>query len=470
MVVGDDETKVRAERARAIGLFRYQLIREAADAVHSSKERGKMVRELAAVEHIDPFGRRLRISRQTIDRWIRDWRAGGFDALVPNARQCTPRTPAEVLELAVALRRENPDRTAAAIRRILRTQLGWAPDERTLQRNFARLGLATAATPTTTTVFGPFEAEHPNDLWTGDVLHGIAIAHRKTYLFAFLDDHSRLLPGYRWGHAEDTVRLAVALRPALASRGVPAAVYVDNGSPYVDRWLLRACAKLGIRLVHSTPGRPEGRGKIERFFRTVREQFLVEITGEADVIGRHHVADLAELTRLFAAWVETVYHRTVHSETGQTPLQRWSAGGPVALPAPEALTEAFLWEEHRRVTKTATVSLHGNSYEVDPSLVGRKVELVFDPFDLTRIQVRLAGVPMGLASAHHIGRHCHPKAKPETPTAPPYPTGIDYAQLIETAHAAELARGVNYAALTNTTTSQIPGQLDLLTGQECEPK
>ena len=174
----DDEAKVRAERARAIGLFRYQLIREAADAAHSTKERGKMVRELASREHTDPFGRRVRISRQTIDRWIRDWRAGGFDALVPNARQCTPRTPEEVLELAVALRRENPQRTAAAIRRILRTQLGWAPDERTLQRNFHRLGL-TGATTGSAPVFGRFEAEHPNALWTGDALHGLAIAGRK---------------------------------------------------------------------------------------------------------------------------------------------------------------------------------------------------------------------------------------------------------------------------------------------------
>jgi putative transposase len=227
VAVGDDEAKVRAERARAIGLFRYQLIREAADPAHSTKERGKMVRELASREHTDPFGRQVRISRQTIDRWIRDWRAGGFDALVPSPRQCTPRTPAEVLELAVALRRENPDRTAAAIARILRTQLGWAPDERTLQRNFHRLGLTGAATGLAA-VFGRFEAAAPNDLWTGDVLHGLRIQLRKTYLFAFLDDHSRLLPGYRWGYAEDTVRLAVALRPALASRGVPRAVYVSG--------------------------------------------------------------------------------------------------------------------------------------------------------------------------------------------------------------------------------------------------
>ena len=83
-------------------------------------------------------------------------------------------------------------------------------------------------------------------------------------MFAFLDDHSRLAVGYRFGFAEDTVRLAAALQPALAARGVPASVYVDNGSAYVDSWLLRACGKLGIRLIHSTPHRPQGRGKIER--------------------------------------------------------------------------------------------------------------------------------------------------------------------------------------------------------------
>jgi len=143
-----------------------------------------------------------------------------------------------VLELAVALRRENPDRTAAAIARILRTHLGWAPDERTLQRNFHRLGPTTAAAGAAP-VFGRFEAEHPNDLWTGDALHGIRIQDRKTYLFAFLDDHSRLLPGYRWGYAENTVRLAAGLRPALASRGVPKAIYIDRGSAFVDARLLR---------------------------------------------------------------------------------------------------------------------------------------------------------------------------------------------------------------------------------------
>ena len=447
--MADEEDSKRLERARAIGLFRYQLIREAADPAHSSKARGLLVRALVAKEHIGPFGRPVRVSRPTIDRWIRDWRNGGFDALVPSPRQASQRTPAEVLELAVALRRENPDRTAAAIRRILRAQLGWSPDETTLCRHFIRQGLmGPAAAIQPVTVFGRFEAAHPNELWTGDALHGPVIAGHKTYLFGFVDDHSRAMVGYRFGHAEDTVRLAAALRPALASRGVPHAVYVDNGSAFVDAWLLRACAKLGIKLTHSTPGRPQGRGKIERLFRTVRDQFLVEVTGDPAQTGRHHVDNLLELNRLFAAWVETIYHRRVHSETGMAPLARWQAGGPFPLPTPAALAEAFLWEEHRTVTKTALVSLHGNTYQVEHSLVGRRVELVFDPFDLTHIEVRLNGAPMGIAVPHRIGRHAHPKARPELPPAPPpTPTGIDYLRLVDAAHHDELAARINYFAL-----------------------
>jgi putative transposase len=361
-----EEAAARSERARAIGLFRYGLIREAADPGLSTRARGRLVRAVAAAEHTDPTGRRVRVSRDTLDRWIRAWRRGGFDALVPSPRQCTPRLPVEVVEMAVALKRENLDRTAAQVRRILATQMGWAPGERTLQRWFADdpqiADLAAAAVGVGAgaagAVFGRFEAARPNELWTGDALHGPIVAGRKTYLFAFLDDHSRAIMGHRFGFAEDTVRLAAALRPALGSRGVPDGIYVDNGSAFVDAWLLRACAKLGIRLIHSTPGRPQGRGKIERYFRTVREQFLVEITGNpGGDPSRHPVADLGELNALFTAWVETVYHRQIHSETGQAPLARWSAAGPFPIPSTDALAEAFLWEEHRTVTKTALVSL-----------------------------------------------------------------------------------------------------------------
>jgi putative transposase len=145
---------------------------------------------------------------------------------------------------------------------------------------FRRTGLTALTLAADAPAFGRFEASRPNEIWTGDALHAIRVSGRKTYLFAFLDDHSRAVMAARFGFAEDTIRLAAALRPALASRGVPAHAYVDDGSAFGDAWLLRACAKLGIKLVHSQPGRPEGRGKIERFFRTVRDQFLVELTEE----------------------------------------------------------------------------------------------------------------------------------------------------------------------------------------------
>lgn len=445
-MTADDEWRVRAERAQAVALFRYQLVRQAADPALSTRQRGQLVRELAGREHPGPFGKVVRVSRQSLDRWILAWRRGGFDALLPAPRQVTARTPVEILDMAAALKRENPQRTAAQVVRILRANLGWTPSESTVLRLFSRLEL-TGPPPAGTSVFGRFEAARPNDLWTGDALHGPVVAGRKTYLFAFIDDHSRAIMGHRFGYAEDTVRLAAALRPALAGRGVPAAAYVDNGSAFVDRWLLRACAVLGIRLTHSTPGRPEGRGKIERLFETVRGQFLVEITGTGEP-GRHQVTDLAELNRLFTAWVETVYHRTTHSETGQAPIDRWQAGGPFPLPSPAGLREAFLWSEQRLVKKTATVSLHGNIYQVEADLAGQRIELVFDPFDLATIEVRLQGKPMGLAVPHRIGRHTHPKARPETPPAPALASGIAYLPLVEAAHQAELAARVNYHAIT----------------------
>ena len=196
---------------------------------------------------------------------------------------------------------------------------------------------------------------------------------------------------------------------------------------------------------------------MERFFRTVRDQFLVEITGSGTA-----VADLAELNRLFDAWVQAGYHRAVHSETGEPPLARWARGipEPLLLPSPAQLREAFLWSERRTVKKTATVSLHGNLYQVDASLVRCVVELVFDPFDLTDIHVRHKGQPAGKAVPFLIGRHRHAKTRTDDggQRAEPEPTGIDYLRILDAAHGAELQAQINYAALiTPSEDSTSPG-------------
>ena len=427
------------EAQRDVALFRYSLIREAADESLTIRQRGALVRELAGREHVGPNGRRLRVGRGTLDRWIRAYRTGGFEALAPASRTGEPVTEKQLLDLAETLKREVPRRTAAQVAQIIRTAEGTGPSERTLQRHFARLGLNTRPDGSPPEAFGRFEAAAPGDLWTGDALHGPVIAGRKTYLFCFIDDHSRALVGYRFGLSEDTVRLEAALRAALASRGVPRVCYVDNGSSYVSAQLLRACASLGVRLVHSRPGRPQGRGKIERVFETVRIQFLVEIEARPP-------PDVAELNRLFSAWVETVYHRRIHTETGQAPVERLLAGAPPVLPTPAALHEAFLWSEVRTVTKSATVSLHSNTFEVDAALVGSRVEVVFDPFELTTVEIRFQGRSMGRGLPVSIGRHSHPQARPEAAPAPA-PTGIDYLGLLAERREAELAGSINYAQL-----------------------
>jgi hypothetical protein len=253
--------------------------------------------------------------------------------------------------------------------------------------------------------------------------------------------------GARWAYHDDVVRMAAAFRPALQRRGVPQAIYLDNGSPFVDAWLLRGCAVLGIKLVHSRPGKPEGRGKIERFFRTVREQFLVEVGDGAGV------ADLAEMNRLFQAWLETAYHQAVHSETGEAPAARWEKATPEerAVPEPALLREAFLWSERRKADKTALVRLHGNVYQVDAWLAGRMLELLFSPFDLDRVEVRLAGKPAGTAVPFVMGRHRHPKTRAPDGQArtEPAPTGIDYLGTLGDSHDEALRERVSYQFLVS---------------------
>ncbi len=444
----------RAASARDVALFRYSLIRPLADPGLGGAARGALVRELAAGQHVGPAGDLVSVSRSTVDRWIRAWRSGGFDALIPQPRHVDPRTEAAMLDLAVALKRERPDRTAAQIARIIAAEKGWAPSARTLQRHFARHGLGGRGRDPNTParVFGRFEADAPNELWLCDGLHGglvrgPIIDERDTVLFAILDDHSRYVVGGRWGFGENTLGLQATLHDAVRAFGCPTNLYCDHGSAFISHQLAWSAAVLDIKIIHSRNGRPQGRGKIERWNRTCREEFLVEIETGAGT-GGSPVNTLAELNRLFNAWLHRHYHRAVHSETGQAPAARYHRDGapPARRPDPDQVRRAFLWREQRTVTTFATVSLAGNRYQVDPSLVGRRVDLLFNPFDLTCIDVEFHGRPMGQAVPHQVKRHAHPDVTAHMP-APVQATGIDYLRLLEAAHQAELGRAINFPAL-----------------------
>jgi len=441
------------ERRQQVALFRYSLIRPLAAPDVGARERGALVRALVSIDHVGPDGRRMEVSAPTLRRWLRAWRAGGFAGLVPGVRAQPTRTAAAILDRAEVLKREAPGRTAAQVARDLAEAKVGQVSARTLQRHFARLGLNVSPDGRPPVAFGRFEATEFGALWTGDGLHGPVVGARKAVLCAFIDDWSRAVPGWRWGQAEDTVRLEAALRRGLESRGIPEKCFVDNGSAFTSAPFNRTLAVLGIAIAHSRPGQPASRGKIERFFRTVRTQFLVELDA------RGGAASLGELNELFGAWLEGVYHRTRHSETGETPLDRLMRARALRRPSPAELHEAFLWSAVRTADKTASVSLFGNHYELDAALAQAKVELVFDPFDLTDIEVRYQGRPMGKAMPRQIRRHTHPAARPEAAPAPK-PSGIDYLGLVAARVAAEAARRIAYAEIpspvpdaTTTTTT-----------------
>jgi putative transposase len=432
-----------------VALHRWAVIAEAATARLTARERGALVRQVAARSHAHPDGSSRTYSRVTIDRWLRAWRAGGLDTLKPAERSDTGivRAHPELFDEAAALRLELPGRSAAQIASILLHRHGIKVSERTVRGQLRRAGLHRQALAAEPKSYGRYEAGAPNERWITDVLVGPWVPYprregsARARLFLIVDDHSRLLADGRFYGQENARACQELLRRAITRRGVPEVLYADNGAPFSNRWLARTCAVLGIRLVHSRPYSPEGRGKQERLNRYIREAFVAE----AEHCG---IESVDQLNDLFAAWADHVANRRVHAETGQAPIERFEKAGPRRQADPALLREAFRWSVTRRVTRTATVPLEGNSYAVDPALTGRRVELRYDPEDLTRIDVWLDGKPAGQAVPFLIGRHVH-RAVPQAARPEPAATGIDYLGLVAAAHDDEAGTGakIDFTAL-----------------------
>jgi putative transposase len=431
-------------RATRVALARWAVICEAVDEQLTAAERGRLISELACRVHRDADGVQVRITSRTIYRWVETWRMGGFEALKPRRRRDAgvPRTDPQILEAAAALRREAPARSAAHIAEILERTRGVEVSARTLQRVLAARGLDRARLEGRHRAFGRFEADACGELWTADGWDGPALAEldgRHAQLFSFLDDHSRLICHGKFYRDVGEWSFQGCLREAIIRRGLPVAIYIDNGAAQSSLQLKLICARLGVRIVHSKPYRPQGRGKKERHYRTVAEQFAVEV----EVTG---VDTLEQLNRYWAAWVEQVYHRRIHRGTGQSPLERWmtSESRLRPTPAPDVLAEAFLWTATRTVTATRSVSLHGNLYDVDPVLVGRRVELRYDPTDLATIAVFVNDEPAGAAVPFELSRHVDPKLKHAGVPEPGEPTGVRYLDALAADHAEQLRGELSY--------------------------
>jgi RNAse (barnase) inhibitor barstar len=236
-----------------------------------------------------------------------------------------------------------------------------------------------------------FEAELPNDIWQSDCMHGPRILaegkERKAYLFAFIDDMSRLICHAGFFLNEGVESYTASLRMALAKRGLPRKLYVDNGPAFRSHLLAHATASLGIALIHSTPYQPQGRGKIERFFRTLRMQFLSTCP---------EGLSLEALNDALNRWLDEHYNITVHSSTKQTPLNRYLKHAHLLREAPKDLNDYFRLRVARKVDRDRTVSLNGRLYEAPIPLIGKTITLLYHEGDSARIEAFHENVSHGM--------------------------------------------------------------------------
>ena len=248
-----------------------------------------------------------------------------------------------------------------------------------------------------------FEAELPNDIWQSDVMHGPSVQvegkKRKAYLIAFLDDMSRLICHAQFYLSENLEAYLDALRQALLTRGLPRKLYVDNGPAFRSMHLQQICASLGIALVHSKPYVPQGRGKIERFFRTTRSDFLPGFRGNT----------LDDLNETLDAWVRDVYHNREHKSTQETPLGRFATHSECLRPAPKDLEDHFRKQVRRRVAKDRTVALDGRLYEAPVALIGKQITVLYHLHDPARIEAVHQSQSYGLLSTVdlHVNSRAH---------------------------------------------------------------
>lgn len=383
----DPNTTPDTEKRTAIALFRYGTIADLVQLPPQHRGIYKLLEEKAAREYSIPGSLRRRVAAETMRGWLRDYRRGGFNALVPKVRSdlgAARALPERVVDLLCEIKDAAPDLSIPLVIKKAREDHGAVVTDEielplsTVHRLLARRGLTKRHKDDGASKDRRrFEYDAANELWMSDVMYGprlkIGGRLRQTYLIAFIDDATRLVPHASFALTERTAAYLPALEQAIRRRGVPKRLYVDNGAAFRSHHLALVCAKLGIALIHARPYSPQGKGKMERWFRTVRLQLLAAIESPGSL-------SIEALNRRLAAWVEGEYHHAPHRGLGgETPADRWArTSADVKLPDSD-VGACFLLDAKRKVARDRTVTLDGVAFEVDAALVGQVIVLRFDP-------------------------------------------------------------------------------------------
>ena len=432
------------KKREQIALFRYSLI-----VPFLSQEelewgvKGELLQRMTRQIHTIPFSQKTSLAESTIRRYLKMYRDKGFDGLKPKNRSdrgTSRKIPSDILEKAFLLKKEEPRRSAKTIIRLMEAHQ-WAPlgvlKKSTLARIFHQNGLSAKQLKKSGKSFRSFQADHPNQIWQSDIMYGPYLpdpdrpgAQKRTYLVAIVDDFSRLIPHAEFFWDEKLPTLEHTLHKALIKRGIPEVLYVDNGQVFSAHQINAICAELGIRKISCKPYSPEGKGKIERFFRTLREHFLTELAHEK-------AAHLHQLNSKFWAWLEQEYHCAIHSMTNETPTIRWRSNvSPFLKKIDEKQLQAiFLWREKRKVSKVGLLSLMGIQFEVSTILAGKIVEVRYNHFDLSQVLIFLEGRMIQKAKPTTISRwNTSKKQQPQPHEQPPPKSDIRHLEQLQQQH------------------------------------
>lgn len=438
---------LRQEQLLLEAAWRYQLIAPLISELATPEQKTRARARLLEEPQQHPWRGPVRVSARSVRRWCRIYREKQLNGLKLQPRrdrgECS--IPAEALKRAKELLAEDGRRSVASLLCLLSAEKPeWKTLKRTtLGRHLRAAGLCCRDKQERS--YTKFEAEHPNQLWQGDVLHGpvVLVDERrvKAKVVCWIDDQSRYVVQLRAFANERLPVLEETLTRAIAQYGRPLSLLVDNGKIYSSKAFTLACSQLDIQKIHAAAYHPETKGKQERFFRTLRAQLLNEIENVDPL-------PLDKFNALLQSWLER-YHTTRHSSLKVTPRERF-AGAPARPVSREMLEEAFLQWVQRKVSPQGVVCFAGQEYHVDPSLAGQQIIVRFNPFNLERIVVWRDGKRLCTASPETLLRRTlsrHRQAKEKSPSD----ASVRYLESLERDYERNLRKELNLIQLEEPT-------------------
>jgi transposase InsO family protein len=415
-------------------LFRYQVISAYLALDPPRGKRRQVLEQLAAKTWMLQSGEVLTVKAETIRYWLRIYRVGGFEALKdkPRSDRGIRAIPQDLIDQACKLKLQVPERSIERIIAIMENMQLAPPGllrRSTLHRALKARGLSKRKlTIPDRKDLDRFEADYANDLWQADMLQGPWLPDpkrsgkmRRSYLYAFIDDASRLLLDGRFSFKGDLPALELVLKRALQRYGKPARVYYDNAMVFKAKHMQILCAELSIhRPIYTTPYRPQGHGKIEAFNRFCINNFIAEVKVSK-------IKTLDQLNEAFFAWVHEEYNHRKHSELAMSPKKRWLRDSSrIEYIDEEKIRVAFLWRELRTPDKTAIIKLFNRSYKVSATLAKRRVEVRYDPEHLHQIEIYLDGAFRQRAKPLQVSPNRAPKEHLPLKQDPSEEEKIDY--------------------------------------------